>query len=117
MICVHTRSVFLLFLEDGPRNTTILRNNKVILQVTLEERKIMTLHCSSNCNPRCKMNWYKDGKQLSEKKNEMFRMPLNRSMSGFYRCEATGEEGNELSKLVEVTVTCKLQCFQCIKIF
>lgn len=69
------------------------------------------LHCSSNCNPPCKLNWFKDGKLLSDETNEVLNMPRNRTMSGVYICRATGEEGTGTSKQVTVWVTCKLSCF------
>ena len=101
------------FLKDGPKNTTITKNGRVIQFETIEEDKILTvpLHCSSNCNPPCEINWFKDGTILFGETNEVFNMRRNRTMSGNYTCRATGEEGTETSEPVTVTVTCKLQCF------
>nr|XP_022321408.1 hemicentin-1-like isoform X1 [Crassostrea virginica] len=91
----------------GPGNTTITKDKRVVQFETIEEDKILTvpLHCSSNCNPPCLINWIKDGKLLSDETNEVFNMPRNRTMSGNYTCRATGEEGTETSKPVTVTVT------------
>ena len=105
-------TIIIHFLEDGPRNTTITKDRRIIQFETIEEDKILTfpLHCSSNCNPPCEIKWFKDGKLLSDETNEFYNMPRNRTMSGVYTCRATGEGGTQTSKPVNVTVTCKLQC-------
>ena len=45
----------LVFIEDGPRKTTILINNRAIINLTIPEIKTMTvpIYCSSNCNSLC----------------------------------------------------------------
>nr|XP_022328442.1 uncharacterized protein LOC111127521 [Crassostrea virginica] len=93
--------------SDGSRNTTITKNERVVQFETIEEDTILTfpLHCSSNCNPPCKLNWFKDGKLLSDETNEVLNMPRNRTMSGVYICRATGKEGTGTSKQVTVWVT------------
>lgn len=70
-----------------------------------------SLTCSSYCNPVCNISWYKDGKQLSHKRNKMFSIGSQRRNSGNYECKASGIEGTVYSKQVKVTVQCKYQLY------
>lgn len=63
------------------------------------------LSCSSICNPPCEITWYKDERPLSTS-NPDIDIRRNRSVSGKYQCEASGEEGKVKSDPVQIFIHC-----------
>lgn len=100
---------FTYALVDGPRRTRITESNQEIRSKTVPESKteFVSLRCLSECNPPCRIFWYKNGTLLPGERKEVLNIPRNRKNSGYYRCNANGEEGNQTSNTVEVTVECK----------
>nr|XP_022320238.1 hemicentin-1-like isoform X2 [Crassostrea virginica] len=104
----HKKSLksFTLDILHGPRRTRITESNQEIRSKTVPESKteFVSLRCLSECNPPCRIFWYKNGTLLPGERKEVLNIPRNRKNSGYYRCNANGEEGNQTSNTVEVTV-------------
>ena len=85
---------------------------------TVRERKnkIVSLRCSTYCNPPCGIYWYRNGTILPGERTEVLNIPRNRRDAGYYMCKANGEEGNQTSNMVKVTVECKSLCQEMWKV-
>ncbi|XP_052719285.1 hemicentin-2-like [Crassostrea angulata] len=95
-----------VIIQYGPRAATILRNHQTIsgdVTETEDTSRKIPLNCSSDCNPLCKIAWYKDGEQ-EDSYNPVIDIRRDRRMSGVYQCEASGVEGKVKSSQVQVII-------------
>ncbi|XP_061170084.1 sialoadhesin-like [Saccostrea echinata] len=98
---------FKLNILYGPSNVSVTKSGKKVKsEIVLTERssELYWLTCWSECNPRCNVTWYKNGKLLNDEKHQIMVISINRNQSGTYRCEADGIEGKRSSDEVKIIV-------------
>ncbi|KAK6172698.1 hypothetical protein SNE40_016308 [Patella caerulea] len=83
-----TNISFTLDLKYGPYNTTLTYGSTTLKPDYAIQKRIgeaLSVNCMSDCNPACKISWYKDGKMLSY--NSQLSLPdLQESDDGVYTC-------------------------------
>ncbi|XP_056012164.1 hemicentin-1-like [Ostrea edulis] len=102
---IESAENFQLVIFYGPRNVSIREDwRNADAEIVLRERSYGTwLSCSADCNPACKISWYKNGQLLSQR-NKAVYITSNRRESGNYKCVASGVEGTVSSNQVKITI-------------
>ncbi|KAK7495372.1 hypothetical protein BaRGS_00013311 [Batillaria attramentaria] len=89
---------FLLNVEFPPNTPTF---DPASTSYTIRERidSVSDIRCFADCNPRCDMQWLKDGRPLQTAGNVLELTTPDRSADGVYTCVATNVHGTRQKDL------------------